>query len=85
MTETERPMRERIARVINERANKDYNAYMLDKDASFALADAVLAEIETPTEGMIAAMFVPSLGEEDGDPANIAAYKAAIRAAREGR
>ena len=83
MAETMRPMRERAA----DGARK-YLTRCADLGTSIDyadLADAVLAEIETPTEGMIAAMFVPSLGEEDGDPANIAAYKAAIRAAREGR
>lgn len=33
---------ESIARIINKRANKDYNAYMIGKDESFALAKAAI-------------------------------------------
>lgn len=31
-------VREMVARVVNEHANKNYNAYWVDKDMSFAIA-----------------------------------------------
>ena len=34
--------REKVARIINEVANKQFNAWMIDKDASFTIADALI-------------------------------------------
>ena len=88
------PMRERIARVIVLNAP---NSSPISPDRSLSIADAVLAEIETPTEGMCRAMahaWSPELDHEkplgqdkvfDSYLEDMAdGYKAGIRAAREG-
>ena len=48
-------MIERVARAINETANKQFNAYVVDKEVSFALARAAIAAMREPTEAMIEA------------------------------
>lgn len=38
------PDREAMARIINEVANKQFNAFMIDKGASFVIADAIASQ-----------------------------------------
>lgn len=55
MTASGNEMVERVARIINERANKDYNAYMLGRVESFAIARAVIEGMREATDAMYAA------------------------------
>ena len=44
---------ERVARAINEAANKRYNAYMISRDEALELARAALLAIREPSERMV--------------------------------
>jgi hypothetical protein len=56
-------MRERIARAIEKTIDMKANGWSLQKEASYAAADAVLAELRTPTDAMLVAAedAVPAL------------------------
>jgi hypothetical protein len=83
-------MRERIAkRVFEERypgADWESVADADGREDFFGIADAVLAELETPTDGMVAAM-IGDVVEARGYLKSVFSdkYSAAIRAAREGK
>ena len=85
MTESERPMRERAAgaarKALLDTSLTGWGAYLL-------VADAVLAEIERPSEGMLNAArdwSYAKYGKPIGNDAAIGCLAAMIRAAREGR
>jgi hypothetical protein len=83
-------MRERIARVIWERnlPVELRNSWEdEDKEDWLADADAVLAELETPTDGMVEAAALTIIDNPDEIHMKLvsAGMSAAIRAAREGK
>ena len=81
----EQSMRERVADGARKYLTRCAN---LGTSIDYAdLADAVLAEIETPTEGMIQSACDATFGATPLTPekAHRIGYVAAIRAAREGR
>lgn len=70
-------MRERIARAMMR--SKAWPVVFKSGSAEL-LADAILSELETPTEGMVDAGWANALGE---DAAGV--WASMIRAAREGK
>jgi hypothetical protein len=75
-------MRERIAMRIQETCARP-NMHI---EIALHIADAVLAELETPTDGMVRdALDKVMESHETGEKLMSEAFTAAIRAAREGK
>jgi hypothetical protein len=79
-------MRERIAHIIWERnLPADFRISWEDEDKEYWLADAdaILSELETPTDGMINASYGNFSNYVESEFMD--AWSAAIRAAKEGK
>jgi hypothetical protein len=85
-------MRERIARaILNDLGDRKGILSDVDEDVKTeigdTIADAVLAELETPTDGMVEAAALTIIDNPDEIHMKLvsAGMSAAIRAAREGK
>lgn len=76
-------MVERVARAINETANRDYWAYNVDRDVSFALARAAIAAMREPPTSAVFGEVAIIIRLADAAPRGMLSYEGAGSIARE--